>query len=108
MSKPLLPLALLVLFLSGCGGQPDELTGRPLVLQLGAKISLAASTADLDAVAARVATAKLGPKVIEHLNAAIAAQGKLLADAAEMQMNERMAGAQKVVAEIQAASDAVE
>lgn len=108
MSKSLLPLVLLAFFLTACGGKPDELAGRPLVLQLGAKISMSASTSDLDAVAARVSTAKLGPKVIEHLNAAIAAQSKLLTDAAEMQLNERMAGAQKVVAEIQAASDAVE
>jgi ABC-type transporter Mla subunit MlaD len=108
MSKPLLPLVLLAFFLTACGGKPDELAGRPLVLQLGAKISLSASTSDLDAVAARVTTAKLGPKVIEHLNAAIAAQSQLLQGAAEMQLNERMTGAQKVVAEIQAASDAVE
>lgn len=97
------------LLVSACGpAEKQELLGRPLVLQLGAKISTAASTQEVDALRARLEEAKLSVKSREHLGRALEEQGRLLSGAAEMQMNERMAGAQKVLAEIEAASAAVE
>lgn len=109
MNKALLPAGILALLLSGCGpSEKTELTGRPLVLQLGIKISTATSTAELDALQTKLATTSLGAKVQEHLTKAIESQRALLAGAAEMQMNERMDGAKKVLAEVEAASAAVE
>jgi hypothetical protein len=109
MKNALFPIGLLVLVLCGCGsGQKEELQGRPLVLQLGMKISTASNTQTLDEVQAKITTTKLGPKVQQHLTNALEAQRKLLTAAAEMQMNERMDGAKKVVSEIEAASAAVE
>jgi hypothetical protein len=101
-------LLLVSLIFAGCGAaEKQELLGRPLVLQLGAKISTASSPQEIDALQARLAEAKLGVKSREHLGRALEKQRRLLAGAAEMQMNERMAGAQKVLAEIEAASAAV-
>jgi hypothetical protein len=102
-------LLLVSLIFAGCGAaEKQELLGRPLVLQLGAKISTASSPQEIDAIQARLAEAKLGVKSREHLGRALEEQRRLLAGAAEMQMNERMAGAQKVLSEIEAASAAVE
>jgi hypothetical protein len=109
MKNALFPIGLLALVLCGCGsGKKEELQGRPLVLQLGMKISTASNTQALDEVQAKIATSPLGPKVQEHLGKALEEQRKLLGAAAEMQMNERMDGAKKVLAEIDAASAAVE
>ncbi len=109
MKIALLPVAMLTLVLCGCGpAKKEELQGRPLVLQLGMKISTASNTQALDEVQAKLPTTKLGRKVQEHLGKAIEEQRKLLTGAAEMQMNERMEGAKKVVAEVEAASAAVE
>ncbi len=108
---PILPslLVLVSLFVAGCGpAEKQELLGRPLVFQLGAKISTASSTQEIEALQARLAEAKLSVKSREHLGRALEEQRRLLAGAAEMQMNERLAGAQKVLAEIEAASAAVE
>lgn len=109
MKNALFPIGLLTLVLCGCGsGQKEELQGRPLVLQLGMKISTASDTRTLDEMQAKIAASTLGPKVKEHLTNALDEQRKLLNGAAEMQMNERMQGAQKVVAEVEAASAAIE
>ncbi len=109
MKKPQIPALLLALLLCGCGsGQNEELQGRPLVLQLGVKISTATTPQTLDEVLAKLPGTKLGPKVQEHLTKAVEAQRKLLGNAAEMQMNERVEGARKVVTELEAASAAVE
>jgi len=109
MKTPRLSVALLALLLVGCGaGQKEELQGRPLVLQLGVKISTATTAQTLDEVQAKLPTTQLGPKVQEHLAKAIEEQRKLLGNAAEMQMNERVEGARKVVTELEAASAAVE
>lgn len=109
MKKALFSAALLALVLCGCGsGQKEELQGRPLVYQLGVKISTAANAQTLDEVQAKLATAKLSAGSREHLTKAIEEQRKLLGSAAEMQMNERMDGAKKVISEIEAASAAVE
>ena len=109
MKKAFLPVALLALALCGCGsGQKEELQGRPLVYQLGMKISTAANAQTLDEVQATLSTAKLSAGSREHLVKAIDAQRKLLDGAAEMQLNERMDGAKKVLAEVEAASAAVE
>lgn len=109
MKNALFPIGLLALALCGCGsGKNEELQGRPLVLQLGMKISTASNTQTLDEVQAKIATTTLGPKVRQHLTNALEAQRRLLTAAAEMQMNERMDGAKKVVSEIEAASAAVE
>lgn len=106
---PLPLVALIALLAAGCGpSEKQELLGRPLVLQLGAKISTASTPQEIDALQARLPEAKLSAKSREHLGRALEEQRRLLAGAAEMQMNERMAGAQKVLAEIEAASAAVE
>lgn len=114
MKRPHLSLAVPALVfvlacLSGCGsGQPEELQGRPLVLQLGTKISTAATPQDLDALAAKVTSAKLSAGSREHLGKAIEQQRKLLESAAELDLNQRMDGVKKVMAEVEAASAAVE
>lgn len=109
MNKALLSACVLGLFLCGCEpAKKEPLTGRPAVLQLGMKISTAATEQDLADAQAKIAVLGQNAKVQEHLNRAIEEQRKLLSSAAEMQMNERIEGAKKVVAELEAASNAVE
>lgn len=108
MKHAFLPIGLLALLLCGCGPSDEKLQGRPAVLQLGMKISTAATEQELNAAQAKIATLGQNAKVQEHLNKAVEEQRKLLSAAAEMQMNERMQGAQKVIAELEAASNAVE
>lgn len=114
MKRPLLFLATPVLALAlvcsaGCGsGQKEELQGRPLVLQLGMKITTASTPQELDAVAAKLPEAKLGAGSREHLTKAVEVQRKLLETAAEMDMNQRMDAVKKVMTEVEAASAAVE
>lgn len=111
MKRPLL-IPVLVgsfgLLFGACGGKPEELQGRPLVLQLGVKISTASTEQELDTLQQRVAAAKLGEGSRLHLNNALEAQRRLVANAAELDMQARMEGARKVMAEVEAASAAVE
>lgn len=103
------PLALaFLLALTACAPAPNELHGRPLVLQLGAKISTASAPATLDELQQRIASSSLGEPVRAHLTQAVEAQRRLLADAAEMDLQTRMAAVQSVLNHLEAASRAVE
>lgn len=105
---PALPALFVALTLAACSPAPQELSGRPLVLQLGAKISTASDTAKLDDLRTRIATSTLAEPVRAHLTQAVEAQRRLLADAAEMDMNTRMQAVQAVLNHVDAASRAVE
>ena len=109
MNKALLPVCALALVLCGCGpAEKEELQGRPLVYQLGAKISTASTAQELDALLEKLATAKLSAGSREHLGKAIEEQHKLLAPAAALARPRGLAGLKKILAAVAAAAAAVE
>lgn len=99
---------LALLCLTACAPAPKELQGRPLVLQLGARISTATSTSALDELQQRVAASSLAEPVRRHLTQAVEAQRRLLTDAAEMDPQTRMTAVQAVLQHLETASRAVE
>ncbi len=107
-SAAALTTLIVALCLAACSPAPQELSGRPLVLQLGAKISTATDATKLDELRARIASSTLAEPVRAHLTQAVEAQRRLLTDAAEMDMNTRMQAVQAVLNHVDAASRAVE